>query len=243
MSDDKSADYVFPMWRPGAIRDAVITASKTMAEHDIVTPPLPFYKAVADRAEEIANEAIAEAINARDDNTVIANIQIARRLLGPIGDDIFLATEQAGDATLARLAAYLLLEGHDGYNHVIYYHAWGVHRDPEWGTIWSMHQDIRDFTPAVLFKVCMKGDVRLLGVECHAPNRRLPGDPHARARARTMVVSGIPVIAFSPTEIDADAAECVAEVSGALAVLAQELLALSGVEPPPRFDFRPKAFD
>jgi hypothetical protein len=37
-----------------------------------------------------------------------------------------------------------------------------------------MHQDIRDFTLAFLFKVCMRGDVRFLGVEYHAPNRRLP---------------------------------------------------------------------
>jgi hypothetical protein len=97
MSDDKPADYAFPMWRPGAIRDAVITAAEKMAEYDIVTPPLPFYKAIADRAEEIANEAIAGAINARDDHTVIANIKIARCLLDGIGDEIFLATEQAGD--------------------------------------------------------------------------------------------------------------------------------------------------
>jgi hypothetical protein len=51
---------------------------------------------------------------------VIANIKIARCLLDGIGDEIFLATEQAGDITLAHLAAYLLLEGHDGYNQVIY---------------------------------------------------------------------------------------------------------------------------
>jgi hypothetical protein len=242
MSDGKPAEYSFPLWCPGAIRKTIISSAEKIAEYDIVRPPLPFYKALADRAEEIANEAIAEAINARDDHTVIANIKIARRLLDGIGDDMFLATE-AEDVTLARLAAYLLLEGHDGYNHVIYCAAWGAHRDPEWGTIWSIHQDIRDFTPAFLFKVCMRGDVRFLGVECHAPNRRLPSDLHDRTRARTMIMSGIPVIAFSPTEVAADAAECVAEVSNALAVLAQELLALKGAEPPPRRDFRPKVLD
>ena len=174
---------------------------------------------------------------------MIANIKIVRHLLYGIGDEIFLATEQADDMTLARLAAYLLVEGHDGYNQVIYDHAWGAHRDPEWGTIWGVHQNIRDFTPAFLFKVCMRGDVLFLGVECHAPNRRLPSDLYDRIRARTMIVSGIPVIAFSPSEIEADAAECVAEISSALAVLAQELLALNGVEPPPRRDFRPRVLD
>jgi hypothetical protein len=74
MSDDKPADYALPMWRPGAIRDAVITAAEKTAEYDIVTPPLPFYRAIAD-AEEISNEAIAEAINARDDHTVTCSHQ------------------------------------------------------------------------------------------------------------------------------------------------------------------------
>jgi hypothetical protein len=75
MSDDKPADYAFPMWRPGAIGDAVITAAEKTAEYDIVTPPLPSYKAIADRAEGISNEAVAEAFNARDDHTVICSHQ------------------------------------------------------------------------------------------------------------------------------------------------------------------------
>ena len=242
MSDDERASYAVPVWRPGAIRNTVIAAAEKLADHQVTAPPLTFYEALADRAEEIADEAIAEAISARDDDavTVAANIRIARRLLNEIGDDIFLATEQAADATLARLAAYLLLEGNDGYNDAIYCTAWGSHRDPEWGTIWSIHQDIRDFTPAFVFKVCMRGDVRFLGVECHAPTRRLPDEPHARVRARTMIVSGVPVLAFSPAEVEADAAACASELGGALAILAQELLALHGIEPPPRRDFRPR---
>jgi hypothetical protein len=241
MSDDEQASYARLIWHPGAVRKTVIAAAEKLAGYDIVAPPLAFYEALADRAEEIADEAIAEAIDARDDDTVVANIRIARRLLHDIGDAIFLATEQAADATLARLAAYLLLEGNDGYSDAIYHHAWGAHGNPEWGTIWSIHQDIRDFTPAFIFKVCMRGDMRFLGVECHAPTRRLPDELHARARARTMIVSGIPVLAFSPAEVEADAAACASEIVGALAILAQELLAHHGIEPPPRHDFRPRA--
>ena len=122
--------------------------------------------------------------------------------------EIFLATEQAGDATLASLAAHLLLEGNDGYSAAIYHHASGAHRDPEWGTTWGIHQEIRDFTPAFIFKVCMRGNSRFLGVECHAPTRRLPDQLDARIRARTMIASGIPVLAFSPAEVAADAAAC-----------------------------------
>lgn len=231
-----------PIWYPGAIRKSVIAAAEKLADYEIAAPPLTFYRALADRAEKIADEAIAEAIDARDDDaaTVVANLRIARRLLHAIGDEIFLAKEQADDETIARLAAYLLLEGNDGYNTAIYYNAWGVHRDPEWGRIWSMHQNIRDLTPAFLFKVCMKGDIRFLGVECHAPTRRLPDEPHSCLRARTMMVSGVPVLAFSPSEIDADASVCATEISSALAILAQELLALHSMEVPPRRDFRPR---
>ena len=99
--------------------------------------------------------------------------------------------------------------------------------------------NIRDLTPAFLFKVCMKGDIRFLGVECHAPTRRLPDEPRSCLRARTMMVSGVPVLAFSPSEIDADASVCATEISSALAILAQELLALHSMEVPPRRDFRP----
>jgi hypothetical protein len=213
-----------------------------MSDHGIPIPPLEFYEAVATRGEEIVTEAIAESIGAAaDDNeTVLANIQIARRLLDRLGDDLFLSTEQADDPLLARLASYLVLEGTDGYNEIDYQCAWGAQRGPEWGTTWGVRQGIRDLTPAFVLKVHMKGDVRWLGVECHAPNRTLSDDLHTRIRARTMVVSGLPVLAFSPTEVMADASACVEEIGYATSVLAQELLAMHDLEPPPRRDFRPR---
>ena len=241
MSDDNQANYAVPIWRPGAVREAVMAAAEKLVDCNVIVPPLIFYEALADHAEDIANEAIAEAVGARDDASVVMNIRSARRILHRIEDEIFLATEQAADANLARLAAYFVLEGNDGYTDAVYHDAWGAHGDPERGTIWGIHQEVRDFTPAFIFKVCMRGDVRLLAVECHAPARRLPDDPEARLRARTMIVSGIPVLAFAPAEIEADAAACASEVCGALATLAQELLALHGLEPPPRRDFRPGA--
>ncbi|MVT66064.1 hypothetical protein GPL21_13205 [Bradyrhizobium pachyrhizi] len=187
-------------------------------------------------------EAIAEAIAAgRDDiNTVIANIQAARRLLERFGDDLFLATEQADDPILARLAAYLALKGTDGYNEIGYQCAWGAQGSPDWGTLWGIKQKIRDFTPAFVLKICMKGDFRWLGVECHAPNRALPEDLHTRVRARTMVVSGVPVLAFSPTDVETSASACAEEIGYAASILARELLAMHGIEPPPRQDFRPR---
>jgi hypothetical protein len=239
--DDEESSYARPLRHPGAVRATLMVAAEKLADHDVAAAPPAFYETPAGRAEEISDEAIAEAIDARDDGTVIESVRITRRLLHALGDELFLATEQAADATLARLAAYLLLEGNDTYGATVYRHAWGACSDPEWGTIWGIHQAIRDLTPTFIFKVCMKGDVRLLGVECHAPRRRLPDDPHARVRARTMIVSGIPVLAFSPAEVDAGAKACAAEICDALGVLAQELLALRGMEPPPRYDFRPRA--
>jgi hypothetical protein len=243
MPDHKRTADLWPIWRPGAIGRVVLDSAAQIARYKIAAPPLTFYKALAARAEEIANEAIAETLEAGDDDqaTIGANLRIARRLLREIGDDIFLATEQAGDPILARLAAYLVVEGNDGYNDISYVAAWEAHRDPEWGTVWSIHQYIRDLTPAFLLKVCMRGDARFLAVECRAPARRLPDEPHARLRARTLIMSGVPVLAFSPTEIEADAGACAVELSNALAILGQELLALNSEEPPPRRDFRPRS--
>ena len=45
----------------------------------------------------------------------------------------------------------------------------------------------------------------------------------------------------APAEVETDATECVSEISYALGVLAQELLELHGMEPPPRHDFRPRS--
>jgi hypothetical protein len=56
-----------------------------------------------------------------------------------------------------------------------------------------------------------------------------------------MVVSGIPVLAFSPTDVEIDASACVEEIGYAASVLAQELLAMHGIEPPLRRDFRPRS--
>ncbi|ALR88226.1 hypothetical protein DB34_13770 [Acetobacter pasteurianus] len=188
----------------------------------------------------MTNEAIAEAIASRNVDTIVSNIKEANRLFYELGDEIFLATEEANDPVIAQFAASLLLNGIDGYNHATYVDAWGAHPDPEWGTIWGIHKSIRDFTPAFIFKVCMCGDVRFLAVECHAPNRRLPDDLQDRLRARTMIVSGVPTVSFSPTEINTDTDACVLEVNDALHTLAEELLALHGVSQPPRREFRPR---
>jgi hypothetical protein len=242
MSNEKTG-YKSSDWRPGAVRNVVIATASKLAKYEISAPPLHFFEVLADHAEEIANEAIAEAINAKEDEAEVAlsNLSAAKRLLEEVSDDLFLSIEQADDAVLARLAAYLVLEGSDGYNKLSYHLAWGAHRDPEWGTIWSIRQDVRDLTPAFIFKVCMKGDTRLLGVECHAPIRRLPDDLFDRLRARTVIVSGIPILAFAPAEIEADAPACVSEIACALSILAHELLALHNIEPPVTRDFRPKA--
>ncbi|MCD9824578.1 hypothetical protein [Bradyrhizobium japonicum] len=237
------SDFNSPQgWHPGLLREIVLATASKLSHHGIPLPPLDFYEAVADRGEEIIIEAIAEAIAASHDDTdtVIANIRVARRFLERFGDDLFLATEETDDPLLARLAAYLALEGSDGYNEIRYQCAWGAQGSPDWGTLWGVKQKIRDFTPAFVLKVCMKGDFRWLGVECHAPNRVLPEDINTRVRARTMIVSGIPVLAFSPADVEKDASACVEEIGCALSVLAQELLAMHGLESRPRLDFRPR---
>lgn len=222
-------------WHPGSVRNAIMDSARKLVESKIPVPPKSFFRKLANEAETLANEAIAEAIASKDETSVALNIKIAHDLFYNLSDDIFLATENANDPIIAQLAAYFLLNAMDGYNKAIYMDAWNGHPDPEWGTIWGIHQRIRDFTPAFIFKVCMHGDVRFLAVECHAPNRHLPDDPRARLRARTMIVSGLPVIAFSPNEIKTDPDACVSEVNEALVTLAEELLSN-----PQKYDFRPQ---
>src|SRR3954451_8590823 len=114
-------------WHPGFFRKIVLATTNKLSEHGIPIPDAGFYEAVAERGEEVIVDAIAEAIAAsrNDTGTVIANIQAARGLLERFGDDLFLATEEADDPLLARLAAYLVLEGTDGYNEIRYQCAWG----------------------------------------------------------------------------------------------------------------------
>lgn len=230
-----------PRWRPGIMREIVLAAAEQLDDAGIPMPPFGFYEALAHHAEEVVQDWIAAAIEASGSDMVGVYIGTARHLLEALGDELFVATGAANDATLARLVAYLLLDCYDRNDDARCDLHWGMHGDPEWGTRWGIHQDIRDMSPAFIFKVCMKGDVRYLAVECHAPTRRLPEDPGARLRARTLIVSGVPVLAFSPSEIEASAEECVSEINDALDTLAQELLALHGMEPPPRHDFRPRA--
>jgi hypothetical protein len=239
MSDAPSARDT-DAWHPRDIRAAIVSAARELAENDIPIPPLAFYERLGARAEAIALEAISEAIHSRHDANALANIAIARRAVDVAPDALISASQAAADATLARLVAYLLLTGTDGYNALEWHDAWGGHSDPDWGTMWGIKQDIRDLTPALVFRVCHKGDTRLLGVEIHAPARRLPDDLHARLKARTMMLSGVPILAFSPAEIEADAEDCVRDISSALSILAQELLALHNIDQPPVRDFRPR---
>ncbi len=227
-----------PPWHPSSIRDDIINAASELAENDIPIPPAAFYKRLAARAEALAFEAIHEAIHSQEDANILANMAIARRA-ATISDELIFVTQEARNATEAALIAYLLLTGNDGYSAIDFHDAWGAHHDPEWGTMWGLHQAIRDIHATVIFKVCHRGDVRHVVVECHAPDRRLPEDLHARLKARTMILSGIPVLAFSPSEVEANAEACVADISHALSILAQDLLALHGTDQQPRLDFRP----
>ncbi len=240
MSGRDPSRYSSPRWRPRVVHDIVLAVAEQMEDAGLPMPPAAFYRTLSEHAESAAQEWIADAIAQAGTESADADLAKVRHLLDTLGDELFIGTELAVDATLARLLAYLLVDCTDGYNYACCDLHWGMNPDPEWGTRWGIHQDIRDLSPAFLFKLCRKGDVRFLAVECHAPTRRLPEDAAARLRARTLIVSGVPVLAFSPAEIEGDPAACVAEIGNALAILAQELLALHGIEPPPRHDFRPR---
>jgi hypothetical protein len=228
-------------WYPGAIRDEVMTAASTLGGSGTPCPSHEFFAELADYAERQANDDIAIAIEADKDVDAIAALERVRNRFYWHRHGIIFAAERAADITLTKLALYLLLGGSDGYNALDYPVTWGgPGTDPEWGTIWAIHQPCRDFTPAFIFKVCLKGDSRFLAVECHAPTRHLPDGPADKLRARTIMTSGVPVVTFSPTEVEASPSDCAEEIGLALSVLAEELLALHGMATPPHHDFRPR---
>lgn len=107
---------------------------------------------------------------------MIPNIRVTRRVLERFGDDLFLATEQADDPLLARLAAFLALEGTDGYNEIRYECAWGAQGSPDW--VMGVKQRIRDFTPAFVLKVCKKGDYRRLTLSAMPQSDAAQGSSH-----------------------------------------------------------------
>ena len=241
MASECPAKRSVPGWYPGVLRRRVMDVAAKLAEHGLPVPPMTFFQSFATSVDDSVNGIIYAALTATTDDEALACLNSVRDLLSSIEDDVFLVAEAAADATIARLALYFRLFGRDGYNEPTFCLAWGApNSEPEWGTIWGMHQKIRDFTPAFIFKICMRGDSRVLAVECHAPTRNLPEDPLDRLRARTLTISGVPVIAFSPNDIEADPMCCTDEISDALSILAQELLAMHGIGAPVRRDFRPR---
>jgi hypothetical protein len=80
MSNEERANNVRRTWRRAAIREIVIAAAKKLAEFEVAAPPLAFYEGLADQAQEIADEAIAEAIEAPSDAAVVENIRTVRHL-------------------------------------------------------------------------------------------------------------------------------------------------------------------
>ncbi|MCJ8352943.1 hypothetical protein [Novacetimonas hansenii] len=242
MVNEQELSKLTPRWSPGTFRKMVIAAATKLADHGVRSPSMKFFENFGSECEDWANEKIDQAITAGSDEEAVSCIHDVRRCLRSVEHDVFLLVEEAIDPIISRLALNLFLYGNDGYNDLQHCHAWGASSDePEWGTIWSMHQTIRDFTPAFLFKICMRGDSRFLAVECHAPTRILPEDERDRLRARTLMISGVPVIAFSPSEIEADACACTNEICDALAILATELIDLNNIDSVMRIDFRPRS--
>jgi hypothetical protein len=229
-------------WKPGAIYKEIMTGAAALTREGLPCPPNLFFQQLATYAEAQAIDDIACAIESDEDHYALAALERVRSRFYWHRYGIELVARAAGDPILTQLALYLLVGGTDGYNHLDYQINWGREgADPEWGTIWAMHQPFRDFTPAFIFKVCLKGDCRFLAVECHAPTRRLPEHWLAKLKARTTIVTGVPVIAFSPSEVEERPHECADEIANALSTLAEELVALHGNGEQPRLDFRPKA--
>lgn len=126
----------------------------------------------------------------------------------------------------------------DGYNDVYPDFIGGeAFPDPEFGTYFRCQQEFGDYRLDFVFKLCFRGDHRLLAVECDGHDfheRTKEQAARDRARDRALLGAGIPVVRFTGSEIHRDPQGCADEVCDQLAWLNRELLAAHGIEPPRR---------
>ncbi len=218
-------------WRPGTIRAGILATAARMAEHSFKIPDSAFYAAYADAAEEAALVSLSEAMAQSEDPNALLLLQDAYRLHEALQDDLWLATEQCESPIESILAAYLLLEGTDGYNYLDYVAAWGGHPDPAWRTIWTAQHEFGGVRPDFLFKICLEGENRFLAVECdghHWHDRTKEQARRDRSRDRNLLAGGIPVIRFTGSEIVRDPSACVEDLASVLCGLCDDLLAKAG---------------
>ncbi|WP_207539616.1 endonuclease domain-containing protein [Sabulicella rubraurantiaca] len=235
-------------WRPGTVHEGVIEIAARMAKSDFKIPGMAFYATLANEAEEAAIEFASEAMEmlkgAEPDHTnALSNLRRAHHLHYAFPDELWMAAEQCESPIENILAAYLILEGTDGYNDLDYNPFWGAPSfpDPAWGTIWTIQHQFRRMRPDFLFKVCLEGENRFLAVECDGHDVHDGTKEQARrdrSRDWTLLTSGIPVIRFTEFEIVRDPQACVKDIISVLSGLCEDLLVKAGRVAPRRSGLR-----
>lgn len=115
--------------------------------------------------------------------------------------------------------------------------------DPEWAAYFRCQQVLYDYRVDFCFKTVLRGDYRILALECDGHDFHERSKAQAardRKRDRTPVKAGIKVIRFTGSEIYNRPAACAEEAESQLARIAWELLYEHGLENKPH---NPKVTD
>ena len=151
-------------------------------------------------------------------------------------DDFFLLSEMVESPIEQLLGAYFLTIT-NGYVEVKFDCFPGAFSDPDWGTYFRCQQALYDYRVDFLFKTALKGDYRVLVVECdgHDFHERTKAQASKdRSRDRRLKREGIEVIRFTGSEIYYRPEACAEEVESQLARAAWQLLYEHGIERKPR---------
>jgi len=156
--------------------------------------------------------------------------------LEAFNDTFWMLSEQVESPIKQLLGAHLVFIS-DGYNEVRPDFFPGGFPDPDFGTYFRCQQPFRDYRLDFLFKLCLRGDYRLLAVECDGHDfheRTKEQAARDRSRDRVLLEAGLPVVRFTGSEIYRNPQRCADEVTDHLARLNQDLLAAHGLGMPPK---------
>jgi very-short-patch-repair endonuclease len=218
------------LWLPGAAKRAVVEAGQQIRAAGFSCPDGAFFMRLAERAEDYAEEEFADidVSDGSQDRFIAGKIDYINRLAAHGPDEMVLIAEPAETPAQTMLGCVLALMGNDGYNALTLNAGWNSRPDPSWGTLFCPQVPIASCRPDYIFKVCHRGQYRVLAVECD-PSDRSPGEAEQRLGSdRALLANGVPVMRFTDREIAADTEACVDEISSTLSEMVDALLAEAG---------------
>jgi very-short-patch-repair endonuclease len=165
-----------------------------------------------------------------------------KRYLGEDWDDDFFLLSEIVESPIEQILGGYLLTITNGYVEVGFDCFPGAFSDPDWATYFRCQQVVYDYRVDFLFKTTLRGDYRILVVECDGHDfhdRTKMQASRDRSRDRRLKREGIEVVRFTGSEIYYQPEAYAAEVESQLARAAWQLLYEHGIETKPRNPFIP----